>query len=77
MSVGKRLRGVLSNFVVETSIAGVSNAGRARSRGRSAVWLLVFSCLAALTATGIYDIVEEYFRYPVITSTDLTNRPEV
>ena len=64
-------------FGSETSIAGINNSAKGKSKVRSLVWFIIFSVLAYYTVVGIYDIVIEYFEYPVITSTDITYEPEV
>ena len=64
-------------FCEETSIAGVNNAAKGKSRARSIVWVVIFGVLAYFTVVGIEEIVLEYYSYPVITNTDLTHRSEV
>ena len=73
----KVLGKTLFEFGAETSISGINNSAKGKSKVRSTIWLLLFSLLAYLTVVGIYDIVVEYFQYPVITNTDLTYKPEV
>ena len=67
----------LLEFGTETSISGISNAARGKSKARSGVWCLIFLVLAYFTAGGIKEIVLEYFTFPVITTTDLSHRPEL
>ena len=65
------------DFGAETSISGINNAAKGKSKLRSLIWFLIFSVLAYFTVDGIYEIVIEYFEYPVITSTDIKSEPEV
>ena len=67
----------LREFGSETSISGINNSAKGNSRIRSSIWLTVFAVLAYFTVAGIYDIVLEFFEYPVITNTDLTYKSEV
>ena len=67
----------LHEFGSETSISGINNAARGKSKIRSGVWCLIFLVLAYFTADGIKEIVVEYFTFPVITTTDLSQGPEV
>ena len=67
----------LREFGIETSISGINNAAKGKSKTRSGVWCLIFLVLAYFTADGIKEIVVEYFTFPVITTTDLSHRPEV
>ena len=67
----------LKEFSCETSVSGINNSAKGNSRIRSTAWLAVFGLLAYATADGIYGIVVDYLKYPVITNTDLTHRSEV
>ena len=73
----KVIKATLKDFVSETSISGINNSGKCKSKVRSSIWLVIFTVLAYFTANGIYEIVVDFFEYPVITNTDLTYKSEV
>ena len=80
-------------FGEETSISGINNAAKSKTKGRSLVWAAIFLFLGYWTGAGIYEvginqlcccldtvclqIVVEFLRYPIITSTDVSHRPSV
>ena len=78
----------LPRFGEATSISGVNNAAKSKSRSRAFVWTIIFLGLAALTVQGIVavkdinvsfpvriifdQIVVDYWNYPIVTSTDVS-----
>lgn len=77
MARSKDIMKVLYDFGQNTSILGVSNAAKAKSRTRSVIWLIIFTVCAALTIQSIVGQVLDYFDYPVITTTEITYESEV
>ena len=77
MGLSGKVRAALLDFGNNTSVLGISNATKAKSRPRAAMWWMVFLGLGALTFHGIFTTVREYFTYPVTTTTDIAHRPEV
>ena len=77
MGLSGKLRAALLEFGNNTSVLGISNATKAKSRPRAAMWWMVFLGLGALTFQGIFQTVKEYFNYPVTTTTDISHQPEV
>ena len=71
------LKQTVAKFGQETSISGINNAGKDKSKLRSGIWLAIFSVLGYYTVDGIWEIVLDYYAYPVITNTDLTYKAEV
>ena len=71
------LKETLGGFGSETSISGINNAAKGKSKLRSSIWLAIFGVLAYYTVDGIYEIVVDFFDYPVLTNTDLTYKSEV
>ena len=55
-------------FWSETSISGVSNAGRARGPLRRLAWILIFVVGACFTYWTLNSVVADYRTYPVVTS---------
>ena len=55
-------------FWSETSISGVSNAGRARGPLRRLTWILIFIVGAGFTYWTLESVVADYRSYPVVTS---------
>ena len=77
MSASEIVRKTLLNFGSETSLAGINNSGKRKSKIRSAIWLLIFFILAYLTGVNIYNIVNDYLKYPVVTSTDISHQTRI
>ena len=77
MGLVKKVGAALLEFGNNTSVLGISNATKAKSRPRAAMWWMVFLGLGALTFQGIFQTVKEYFNYPVTTTTDISHQPEV
>jgi hypothetical protein len=71
------LKQTVAQFGQETSISGINNAGKGKSKLRSGIWLAIFAILGYYTVDGIWEIVLDYYAYPIITNTDLTYKAEV
>ena len=56
------------HFWQQTSIAGVSNAGKATYPFRRTVWLLIFTIFLGLTVYSLKVVVEHILEYPVDTA---------
>ena len=41
------------------------------------LWLVVFSVLAATTIHGIWEVLDEFFQYEVITSSDISHETQI
>ena len=48
-----------------------------KSAIRTVVWLAVFSALAATTILGIVEVLNEFFEYEVITSSDISHETQI
>ena len=59
------------DFGEKTSIAGLSNAFNAESKAKSVYWMFLFIIGSGLTFYGIVDTLVSYFKYDVLTSTDV------
>ena len=77
MAWDKNLLSTLVEFSGETSIAGINNAGKQKSGLRSLVWLVIFLVFISLTGHNVYKIVTDYYRYPVITTTDMVDQTNI
>ena len=44
-------------FGEETSISGINNAAKAKTKGRSLIWAAIFLFLGYWTGYGIYEVV--------------------
>ena len=67
----------LVDFGKECSIAGLNNAAKAKSVLRSIVWLIIFIVGLGATLRGLILVVKEYYTYPVLTNTVLTQAKSV
>ena len=56
------------HFWQQTSIAGVSNAGKATHSFRRTVWLLIFTIFLVATLCSLKLVVEDILDYPVETA---------
>ena len=72
MGVIEVVHGTISNFMAHTTIGGLCNAAQSATRVRQAYWLIVFTVLTALTLQSLVGVIQQYFAYDVITSTDLS-----
>ena len=77
MAVDKTFLATLLNFSEETSIAGINNAGKKKSGLRSMTWLVIFLVFISLTGSNVYKIVSDYYRYPIITTTDMVDQTSI
>ena len=77
MVKSKTMMKVLYDFGQNTSILGVSNAAKAKSKTRATIWMIIFLAFGYGTIRGIYQTVKLYLDYPVITQTEITFKPQV
>ena len=77
MVFGKDILNTCLDFSGETSIAGINNAGKRKSWLRSAVWLLIFLVFIWLTGQNVYKIGRDYYKYPVLTTTDMLDQANI
>ena len=64
-------------FYKRTNIIGICNASSSNSGFRSKIWMAIFATFAALTFTGLKDVIDEIMSYPVITLVTVENRNQV
>ena len=73
--------GTYDDFWQETSISGISNAGKARggktSIIRRIVWLLIFTFFFIFTMYNVVDIMNDYFEYGVSYSVYVKHENQV
>ena len=68
----------LSHFCQETSISGISNAGKENiSSIRKSIWFLIFLAGVAATIGALYKVFQTVLAYPTTTSTFLTYKSKV
>ena len=68
---------VLKNFVRETSVAGLNNAGKAKSKLRILYWTVIFLVLIYFTMTAFIGVITDFQAHPVSTSSDQMHRTNV
>ena len=56
---------------------GLGNAAKAKSRQRCFIWLIIFSVFGYYTVDGIVKTFQDYYDYPVVTSTEIAYKAEV
>ena len=62
------------SFWQETSISGVSNAGKARSSlVRRLLWIWIFVAGVGFTAWSLSQVIQDYYTYPVVTTVTFEN----
>ena len=65
-------------FCERTSISGISNAGNKNNHSfRRACWMIIFLIFSGLTFYGLWEVINEYMNYPVITSVKIENKEKV
>ena len=77
MAFGKDILDTVLDFSGETSIAGINNAGKRKSWLRSAGWLVIFLVFILLTGQNVYKIGRDYYKYPVLTTTDMLDQANI
>ena len=77
MAFRKDILNTFLDFSGETSIAGINNAGKKKSCMRSAVWLVIFLVFIWLTGQNVYKIGRDYYKYPVLTTTDMLDQANI
>ena len=55
----------------------MSSQFQGKSGIRTVLWLAVFSVLAGTTIYGIWEVLNEFYKYDVITSSDITHETEI
>ena len=61
----------------ETSIAGLSKSVTSKSLIKKAYWFILFLIGAYFTISNLVGTLEDYFKYEVTTSNDITFSPSV
>ena len=64
-------------FWKRTSISGINNAGSSASGFRRWIWMVIFVLFIALTFTGLKDVIDEFWSYPVLTSVTVKHHNQV
>ena len=77
MAFRKDILNTFLEFSGETSIAGINNAGKKKSCLRSGVWLVIFLVFICLTGQNVYKIGQDYYKYPVLTNTDMLDQASI
>ncbi len=66
-----------NRFWTTTAIVGASNAGRAQSGARKAVWFVVFLAGVACTVYAVALVISDYMGFPVETAVSLVFADQV
>ena len=65
------------DFWKRTTISGLSNARKSNSGLRRAVWLTLLSVFSILTFTGLSNVINDFYRYPITTSVTVEHNTQV
>ena len=66
------------NWGKNCSIAGFSHICKSCPNAlRALYWLAVFVLGMYYTALGMYDVIQDFHKYPIVTTTDLSHRPSI
>ena len=69
---------ILRDFIQETSISGISNAGKEnKSVARRTVWFLIFVIGAVATGFSLISVIHSIFDYPTTTSVTVKHNSKV
>ena len=72
------LRQTVDAFWGGTSISGISNAGNKDNHSfRRTCWMIIFLVFTCLTFYGLWEVINEYMKYPVIASIKVENNEKV
>ena len=69
--------GTTVRYMKGSAIAGLSHAANSRSYTRAAYWLVIFVVMLAFTVRSLVVLLDEFFRHPVLTTSELVTRGEV
>ena len=70
-------RQIVTTWAKETNIAGLNNASRAKSKLRFLYWIIIFAFFSLMTVNSLVSVITDYIKYPVVTSIDLSHKPQV
>ena len=72
------VRTILRDFIQETSISGISNAGKEnKSFARRTVWFLIFVVGAVATGFSLISVIYSILNYPTTTSVTVKHNSRV
>ena len=72
------LKGTIHAFWERTSISGLSNAGnKSHHWFRRVCWMAIFIVFSGLTFYGLWNVINDYLEYPVVTSVRIENKEAV
>ena len=64
-------------FWERTNISGMCNARSSNSVFRANVWMVIFAVFTCLTFYGLSNVIEDFYRYPVVTSVTVEHKNKV
>ena len=65
------------DFWKRTNISGMCNARSSNSGFRRKFWMAIFALFSILTFTGLKDVINDFWSYPVITSVTVKHQNQV
>ena len=65
------------NYLKGSSLSGVSHAANSRSLVQCSYWLVIFTAGLVMTVMSIKDLMDDYYSYPVVTSSDLKHETSI
>ena len=68
---------IFASWAQESSIAGLNNAAKAKSKMRMLVWAIIFAFFAIMTLNNLVNVISDYYTYPVTTSINVTHKSQV
>lgn len=77
MALGKLVWRTSSDYIRESSIAGLSHAAKSRNFLQWAYWMVIFTVGFGLTVRSIIDIIADFYTHPVSTISDLRHENSV
>ena len=73
----KSVKEIFNDWAQESSIAGLNNAAKARTRMRTIMWAVIFAFFSLMTLSNLVSVISEFYTYPVTTSINLTHKSQV
>ena len=73
----KSAKQIFTTWAQESSIAGLNNAAKAKSKMRMLIWAVIFAFFSLMTVSNLASFVSDFRSFPVTTSINLTHRSQV
>ena len=68
---------IFANWAQESSIAGLNNAAKAKSKIRMFIWAIIFAFFSIMTLNNLVNVISDFYKYPVTTSINVTHKSQV